>query len=313
MKKYDDIIKKINEIIEYSRRKKSQLTKEDVLNYNKIFTKILFEDIAIECASELQSLLDTEMVFHLLMNDPNVGQKNNDLEVECKNSLKQNNEYTNDYVRMLEILNNAIGKTPLELSEHSGYIICRDELNEFLNISRKLNIGPGLTMNSAKSDDARALFWKNSKLKAKKEQCLRIRNYIPEQKNIDNNMEALDKLTDRNTWLVRLSLLGISKKLSLEMVVELKRVLTEDEYNNLLTVLLEHDIFKANEIDIIKNTEYNDDDYVNDMDKLVAFFVGLGPSLNIDTLKYLILSIGKYNFDYLIEELYKIGIIKQDE
>jgi len=145
MIEYEQIIKKISEIIEKSNYKKTHVRiTED--NYDNYFKRMFEHDIAIEFVEELNNLLSIEeIMYHFIKyEDPYAANKN--LIDVCIYKQKEG-VHIEKYNRIIEILNNAVLKNLNELKENYGYIILKSEYDEFELLCKELNIGMAEKLN----------------------------------------------------------------------------------------------------------------------------------------------------------------------
>lgn len=155
-----------------------------------------------------------------------------------------------------------------------------------------------------------------------REQYKRITNFMYESKitsvpkkesiTIDTtnlkNEEVNKKL---NCDYKELVFLGMCGELTLNMISELKHLLNDEEYYNLLNTLYHYKIFSKEELLKARDEGITNLKVINDIDELVAF-LAIRKDLNIKALKGLIPVIGVTNYHYLIDQLFKYNAIDFD-
>lgn len=337
MQTYGDIIKRISEIIELSEQRKSEISVSELNeNYNRYFVSKLWYEIAVEYAKEFEELLDAERTFYLLKNAQTfdeLNKYNGSLKVVCQARGSEETEFTDDYLHLLEIINNAEGRNAFDLTEFKGYFIAKEDLTEFIRLCRSLKVGPYKVLKDSTKEEIMDTV--NLALENRKDQYKRINNYlvsayseeinptIEEQEKETTNKYTLfttidekpkDVLFNRKpnkTYYRELIYLGIIGKLSIEMVVELKNIMTTGEFELLLQDLQMWQIFTEKEFLKIKQGVYSSHTTIEDIDQLVGFFV-TRENLNSKALETLIPFIGEENFDYMMDKLFKYGAIDTD-
>ncbi|MBQ8901823.1 MAG: hypothetical protein IJY87_01995 [Bacilli bacterium] len=339
MQTYGDIIERIKEIIALSEQRKTEISVIELNeNYNNYFVSKLWYEIAVEYAKEFEELLDAERTFYLLKNAKDfdvLNRFNSALKVVCQNRGSEENELTEDYLTLLGILNNADGRTAFELTEYKGYFIVKEELTSFIAICRKLKVGPYKSLKESTKGEVTDFVY--SEMDRKKSQRNRINDYIISSYTkeinpaIDNPItkaneteytlfttideKPKDALFDRKptkTYYRELIYLGIIGKLSIDMVVELKNIMTTGDFELLLDDLQKWQIFDEKEFLKIKNKAYSNQTNIEDIDQLVGFFV-TKENLNAKALESLIPAIGIENFDYMMDKLFKYGAIEVED
>lgn len=338
MQTYGDIINRIKEIIELSEQRKSEISVVELNeNYNRYFVSKLWYEIAVEYAKEFEELLDAERTFYLLINAQDFDELNKynaALKVVCQARGSEENELTDDYLTLLGILNNADGRNAFELTEYKGYYIVKEELTTFIAVCRKLKVGPYKSLKESTKEEVNDFVY--SEISHKKSQYKRINDYLVSSYSeeitpiLDNSIKKSDEtkytlfttidekpkdvLFNRKptkTYYRELIYLGIIGKLSVDMVIELKNVMTAGEFELLLDDLQKWQIFDEKEFLRIKKGAYSNQTNIEDIDQLVGFFV-TREGLNAKALETLIPFIGEENFDYLMDKLYKYGAIDFD-
>ncbi len=261
MKTYGDIINRISEIIANSQE--MQKTNPNPKNY----THLLYNDIYKDYVSELRDLLDIERTFSILLksSEDETVKKNLDLLNLCEAKIKANDSNVNDYITLMEIIKSSFGKTPLEITEYAGYFITKEQFANFLDLCRKLKIGPCIKLNELSSSASEQEI--RNYLNTHKEQYQRINKYIAN--NHKNQLNSL--VTMVNSW----------------------HILNDQEFQELQNI----DNLVVEEIDNI--------------DKLIAYFA-TKKDFNPEALKVIIPFIGEYNYHYMLDELFKKGLIDTD-
>lgn len=283
METYGDIIKRIVEIIAISENKKLENNPEDH------FVKLLFHNILEDYADEFNDLLKSEKACYLISTNNNSGSKNNELITECLSLSEQNTALKDKYIEIVDILKTSLNKNALELEPYLGYFIDKDSFKRFLALCKEVKVGPGKVTN-LNIDTIQSL-------RENKDQKARIDKYLEE--NI-SKVEVSDPLA--NCRFKHLIYLGINGALTLDMIREERNYLSSQEYNLLVQELLDFQIFTKEELLSIEQKPKFE--RITDVDELVEFF-GNKEILNPQALKLLIPAIGLFNYNYLLDELYK--------
>lgn len=310
MENYEQIIKRITEIINISNEAKKD-------NKDNEFVRILWTDILSEYAKEFQDLIDTERTFIVIANNKNI--KNEELINECENKVKAEDENSTLYLELLEILDHAKGKTALDLIEYHGYIVLKNELSEFINICRTLEVGDSKKVLDIKPDEVKEIL--KTFLANNKEQFKRINYYMEKINQQSVSYEEVSQKVDNiineqennaksiiHSQFKELIYLGVAGKLTIQMISELQRVMSIEEYDLLIQELISWGIFKTEELSNIKTTT----SLLKNIDEVVAYFL-TREGLIVDNLKFLIPNIGLANYFYLIDKLYKLGKIDYND
>ncbi len=312
METYGDVIKRIAEIISISSERKNEFSEEEI-KYN--FSLIMHTPILNEYASEFRDLLNTEKVFYKMQNAKNINLKNIALMKLCEERISINNGDTSDYLHLLEILKSTQNGSPLTLREQMGFYVLKTDYPEFIRLCRKLTVGPYEKAKNVPNLKEEI----NSNLEDNKEQLKRIRKSIqrvmPESDStLTSNIEKIDSdnflTTSRYKELIYL---GITKKLTLEMVLDVKQVLTKDEFQELLMDLQRFCIFTNEEIEEIRKIADKKVTYINDIDEFINFTVTL-KDINMPVLKNIVKQLYGYeNYQYFIDKMYQYDKISFDE
>ena len=304
MLKYGDIIKRIKEIILLSENKKKHVTD----NNKSDFVKILHRCIDINLADEYKELLDIERTFYIMYNNPNFKDKNLDLVKKCSDLVKNNNDIDGIYLSIVDILNRVHGMPAAKLIEYKGYFVLRDDLNSFIDLCRRGKVGPSILMNALDKDSIKENF--NKDIINKQEQYKRIEQHLTsftDKEEVSVNENYLNILSVKHKEII---LLGLSNKLTVEMVILLKNRLGIKEFNEILNELKAWSIFNDEEISKIEN--HLPIENFNEIDDLVNFLI-TKDNLIVETLMTFKNTLGEYNYNYLIQELYRYGKISYED
>lgn len=329
--KYEDILNKIVDIIELSEQKKEELETKEIFENNisspndKNFFVFNPYYIYKDYYDNFEKLRNQELTYHLLKTDKYAALKNQSLVRECYKLIESDIANKEDYEKVINIINGCNGKKAEELSYIGGYFICKDDLSKFKELCNKYKIGIGVKINNDKDKVLDLL--ENSK-KQVADQKLRIQNHINKLKNefkdekaknisnksdvsiVNDNLKS-GSISEINTILncnyKEIIYLGMLGYLNSRMIVELKNIMTNNEYDELLKTLEKYNIFSHDEllnIELDVNEKINN---VTNIDELVAYFA-IKDNLNFETLKLLIPSIGIENYHYLVEQLRKFNV-----
>ncbi len=312
LKTYGDVVNRLVEIIELSNQRKSELSEEELKNFNQYFVRILYIDIFYEYAEEFKDLLDIENTFQILINST-LKNKNDDLILTCQSKMNINNGDYNYYNELITILQNTKGKSGFDLKEYQGYLVLKSDYNRFLWLMRKLKLVPEIK-DLSEEEREKAV---QDKIQKTKEQYKRlVPFFLAKQKEEVKNTEKQEEISfsEHFTSSEFLSLLGdgIIGKLSFEQVLELRNKLTFEEYNALLEEFRIWHVFSDEELNKLKKANSRFSKYVSNIDELVGYFVKQ-KEVDIEALALLIPAIGKSNFRYLLSELYEYGAISLDD
>lgn len=329
MQTYNDILNRIIEIIEISENIRRN-SKNEVLDIEN-FSLIRHYPIHKDYVEEFNRLLNAERTYYLLYQnkDSNVGEKNTKLLEECRNNSTQP-----DFLELAEIINRSFKRTANELYEYLGYYVLREDCNRFIELCKKLHVGPCVALRDLNPDDARKEI--NNSLFVNKEQGRRIKKYlfneveekdekvfeeqfivVPEKQIEEASQEELAESNGSYVFVNadkpvlscdfrEIIYLGMSGQLTLKMVQTLKDLLTNAEFKELINLLIEYNIFTKGELSEI--VEVSNNRVVTDIDELVGYFA-IKDSLNVEGLKSLIPTIGLWNYHYMIDQLFKYGAI----
>lgn len=309
MNTYEEIIERIIEIIDLSK------------NINNVdCTTINHFVIANEFVEEFKELLDSEKTFYSLGNDLAAFKKNYELICQCKKYIEDN--FDNDYLEVINILEQSYGESVDELIEYFGYYIRKQDLNDFSKLCKKLRIGPSILLKDCNPEIIKSEIYEN--LNKNKEQYNRIKTYLipttndikEENNNINENSDELDNQENLPLLLKgnfkELIYLGIKGYLTIEMVVDLKNVLSKQQFQELVNRLLEFKIFNRDDINQIEKLSQKNIRMIDNINELVVYFA-IRKDIDIKALKVLVPYIGIENYHYLVDQLYRFDAIDYDD
>ena len=138
MIKYEDILNEMFEIIMKSALEKKDMTNKEI-DISKEFTNILGYDIQNKYLDRFNTLVDAERTYSYL-NKSLDNMINNDLLI---NLLIGRKELI--VKELINILNNPKDKNIEDVTEYHGYIVCKSDLESFINITKILKVGPFFT------------------------------------------------------------------------------------------------------------------------------------------------------------------------
>ncbi len=326
--KYEDILSRMVEIITISEQKKKELEAKGMYDKNissqdnKNFVAFYPYYIYKEYALEFENLRNQELTYHILKTDKYAGLKNQALIKECTSKMNDNVENKSVYEELVNIINRSNGKPAIELCYINGYFVCQSDVARFKDICNMYKIGFAKKIIDSKDETMEVIEnAKNQVLEQKsriQEYINKINNYSSNSKNeeiksnpfnvvvdIENNKNGELNIT-LNCKYKEIVYLGMLGYLNANMIVELKNVMSDTEFNELLDVLDEYMIFSHDEllnIGIDVNEKIKD---FKTIDELVAYFA-IRENLNVETLKLLIPSIGIDNYHYLMDQLFKFN------
>lgn len=326
--KQEDILNRMVEIITISEQKKNELEAQGIVNKNghsqndtyfiTFYPYFIYKDYALE----FENLRNQELTYHILKTDKYAGLKNQALIKECMTMINGNVQNKSVYEELINIINRSNGKPANELSYINGYFICRSDVERFKEICNMYKIGYAKKIVDSK-DEAMELVenTKNQVLEQKsrvQEHINKLNSSVSNKKNEvieDNSFDVVidgknSKSNDLNITLnckyKEIVYLGMLGYLNSNMIVELKNVMSDSEFKELLDVLDEYMIFTHDEL---LNIGLDVNEKVKDfktIDELVAYFA-IRENLNVEALKMLIPSIGIDNYHYLMDQLFKFN------
>lgn len=335
---YLEILNRIVEIINLSSDKKQELESKGIFDKDKInaddknFYVFYPYYIYKEYYNEFEYLKSKELTFYNLRTDKYAGLKNQTLIKECRNYISNNSTNSSDYREIINIINRCNGKKASELVYIMGYYVCDDDLVNFKKLCNKCHVGFGKSArdnememyeqveNTNKQiEEQKRRIEKHMKSLNKEETSKDIVDSIKEDlpKNITNDIDNEEQplkeklsitLNGKYKEFIYLGMLGY---LNIKMIIELKNIMTNEEFSELLNDLKKYNIFTQDELLDI-NIEANEKvKNVNSIDELVAFLV-TREGLNVDALKIFIPSIGIENYHYLMDQLFRFNKIDFD-
>lgn len=312
MIKYKDIIKKIVEIIEFSKEKKKEFSEEELKDN---FSKIMYFDIFNEKAEEFRELLDLEKIFYFVMNGYDITLNNNRLLDFCQNEASKENENTEFFLKLITILNDVKGAPLTELAEIAGYYVLKSDFKEFSFLCEYLKVGPFQKF----KDRVGAKEEIYARLNENKKQYSRIKEATEkvdyEKSNLFqyNASEEGRKKPTISSKYKELIYLGFTQKLTFDMVKDVREIMSEEEYEELLNDLSKFGIFSLDEIAELKKFKNATITTINDIDEFIAF-MAIRDNLNVYALKQIVISIYGYeNYHYFMNKMFQYGKISFEE
>lgn len=304
MDNYGDVIGRLAEIIINGQIKKAQGTAEVVS-----FRGYYIEKNEIE---EFRELLAVESSFYALNTRSDTTKLNDELLRLCEKRLKDNPNDTS-YIRLLEILDNTFGKPCNVLEEHCGYFISKENYLEFCELCSKLKVGPCSILKDSNNDFSKQII--TDSINNKHMQNERLKNYIESnynQKVYRSFLTENPNTGERNFIFEHIIFLGINNLLTISFVVNMRNMMSEEKFNQLLTIIRACKFFSAEDMNKIYTLSNPTEQESLDIDGLIEFLAKT-KELDFAALNNLIPSIGIYEYHYLIDELYKCGVITLEE
>lgn len=287
MNSYQEIVSKITDIITKSQNQENTL-------------KVLHFDILTEYYEEFKKLIDIENVWHELSTDINQYINNNNQLVLEANAVK-NDKNISLVEELINLLNSCTGLTPYELIIIDGYVVARDNEKEFVDITKKLHIGPYRPI--VKMTDVKENLDNNRQRKLNQHE--RIKAFLPKYE-VENNQNAI------NSNFKHLILLFNSGYLNKDSLKYLSTVLNDLEYIALLNDLKKYLILNEEEYDTFYNYRSGEPVVIDTIDELVLYLSNI-KDLTIEMVLTFKSIYGKSFVDTLILELYKKGIFETSE
>ena len=288
---YHEILNRIVEIIKNSNS-----------NEGKKLSVCSFK-ILEEYYDEFSELIKTEKVWFELSNNVNEYIKNNvNLIDSTKSIIKTESQ---DMVnKLIEILNSTDGLTPKDLEIIDKYVIPKNKKKEFIQITKKLHIGPYIPIRKLGKDESISIYeFENHKLN---EQHERIKKYISNS-IIEKKDES--EFFGNNKILIMLFNSGFLKKDAIPYIGTITDFI---KYKSLLLDLKKYLIISDEEYDYYYSLRSKDPVITNTLSDLVIFF-----SNTKDISLASILNFGDYLpsglLDDLIFELFKNGTLEASE
>lgn len=299
MQKYGDIISKIRELIEASLERKKELSDEEIKNYSYYFTRVLNFDICIEYVDEFKELLELERTFFAYQNSENPLKNNEELISLCNEKIQSENENTENYVALKELLEASKNQSLNLIVEHKGYYILKDRFEEFIELCQFLNVGPFRLISELSSEELQN--YADTFSQSKKEQLVRLTNIINPKLTSEDAKNVI--YNDNYSYIS----LGLHGKLTFEYVSTLKGVLGVERFEELLAELENWMIFTKEEISEIREMALSVNSSASMLDLVQHFSKQV--DLDVRTLASIIPAIGVNNYKFLVFELYKLGVI----
>lgn len=287
MNSYQDLIKRIIDIINKSMNKDNTI-------------KILHFNILPEYYEEFRKLIEIENVWYeLLTNINQYVNNNNQLALEA-NVIKNENNY--DLVEKLnEILKSSYGLTPFDLVIIDGYVISKNDEKSFIDITKKLHIGPYKPIVNVND--------LNSKLDINRQRKLnqhdRLKKNLPNYE-LDNNN---DTINSKFKHLILLFNSGLLEKSALKY---LSKALNDLEYISLLNDLKKYLILNEEEYNTFYSYRSGEPVVIDTIDELVLYLSNI-KDLTIEMVMPFKEIYGASFLDNLILELYKKGVFEASE
>lgn len=282
---YDLIIKEIEKILLVSKGS-TDVSKICYFTVDKRFEK------------EFTELIDFENTWHELVENADE-LRSNIIALKFEARKTRNEELAH---RLEIILDNVSNKPCSELKVIMGYILCRSDEKEFIEITKKLHIGPYKPLKDASDYEKIKLRYETKKSKIQFE---RINYHLTVKEN-----ESLKSAIDiSNKAVLYLQSAGYLKQGALEY---LKDNLEASEYIKLLDDLYAFSAITKENYDELKHKRMGAINYSSALEELVQYFQSL-QDVQIDDILKLKPMYGKFLIDSLIFELVKKNIITNDE
>lgn len=287
MNSYQDLIKRTTDIINKSMNKDNTI-------------KILHFNILPEYYEEFRKLIEIENVWYeLLTNINQYVNNNNQLALEA-NVIKNENNY--DLVEKLNaILKSSYGLTPFDLVIIDGYVISKNDEKSFIDITKKLHIGPYKPIVNVND--------LNSKLDINRQRKLnqhdRLKKNLPNYE-LDNNN---DTINSKFKHLILLFNRGLLEKSALKY---LSKALNDLEYISLLNDLKKYLILNEEEYNTFYSYRSGEPVVIDTIDELVLYLSNI-KDLTIEMVMPFKEIYGASFLDNLILELYKKGVFEASE
>ena len=335
--KYQDILNRIIEILILSEQKRKELESLGITDIGKKLNERNFEGyhpfvIYKEYYQEFEYLKNKELTFCLLTEDREVGLKNHLLLSECRERLATDTHNKQDLEDIIKILEKSNGMKADNLMHIVGYFVPETDYEVFKEKCYQLKIGPckeiaknkeefliHFEKNRSEIDKQRKRIIKHFKKSIDKreieEELIDKEVFIDAKKKEINNSDNLQceenldiNLEGKFKEIIYLGMLG---HLNIKMVSELKTILKENEFKELINVLKQNGIFTESDLLEIELEANKKVKTITDIDELVAYFA-VRKNLNVAALKVLIPSIGIDNYHYLMDQLFRFNAIDID-
>lgn len=331
---YQDILNRIVEIINLSEQKRRELESQGIFDKDKKPEEKNFEVyhpfvIYKEYKKEFQNLKNKELTYCLLSQDEQAGLKNHLLIEECKKRLQTDIENRQDLEMIITILQKSYGRKADGLTYLTGYFIPDEDYNIFKTICSKLNIGPQKKLSDSKEEFLKYLKINQREISNQRKRILKHMKMFAVEREVEEDLVIKDieretKRQELDDYPSNLSeekndinldgkfkeiiYWGMLGYLDIKMVSELKTILKESEFQELINALMQYGIFTEEELLDIEIESKKKIKTITDIDELVAFFA-VRKDLNVVALKALIPSIGIDNYHYLMDQLFRFNTI----
>lgn len=321
LKTYGDIIERIMEIIRISEQKMLAMDPNELKeHFNEHFAYILYSNIDVALVNEFRELIDAERTFFLIKNNSPLDSLDKTkilLEICKENSLPQNNNCFY-YDEIAQIINESYGRSAFDLTEYKGYYILRERLNRWLWLMRKLDLFPDeRKMNETeRKNEINRILYENH------EQYQRLQEYLEQAKkqsdnSVKENNNVIDfneysgfKPTFKNKKFGDLVLVGLNGGLTKDTIKCLRFLYSDEDYEQLLTELLEWQIFNQNEIAEFRTIPKDSIMVTDSMEQLLTFFINSKIKVeDANALRLLQPAIGYENLKTFVNILYLSGSI----
>ncbi len=287
MSSYQDLITRITDIISKSMNKDNTI-------------KIIHFNILPEYYEEFRKLIDIENVWYELSTDINkYVNNNNQLILEANVIKNENNSFLVE--KLIEILNSSYGLTPFDLVLIDGYVISKNNEKSFIDITKKLHIGPYQPIINIKDVNSRLDINRQRKLN----QYNRLKGNLPNYE-LDNNNDMI------NSKFKHLILLFNSGTLEKSVLKYLSTILNDLEYITLLNDLKKYLILNEEEYNTFYSYRSGEPVIIDTIDELVLYLSNI-KDLTIEMVLTFKEIYGASFVDTLILELYKKGVFEASE
>ncbi len=289
MQDLNDVIKRIGEIINISKNNLQDKSAEEIKSN---FTYILHTYISNEFVGELKRLLELEEIAALLQKEE---------PFKLNNELMHFIEKSNNplYYPLYDILKQSYNSRALDLKEYNGYFVREEHYANFLKFCSAYKIGPFSPLSSSKAEDVKEKV--AIALNRRKAQEQRINQYLTYQKEKEQQRLLF------NDKYAHIIFLGVNGKLTKDMISLYKREMSNEEYEELLNELLKWQVITKMDLAELRYITP-----VHAVDDLVEYFAKK-ENVDMESLSLLIPSLGEVQYNYLIDELFKLNVIAFDD
>ena len=261
-------------------------------------SKICYFTVDKKYVKEFSELIEFENTWYLI-SENSMELRNNIISLKFEASKTHQEELVS---RLNNILDNVSSKPCSELKVIMGYIICKSDEEEFIEITKKLHIGPYKPLKDASSYDKIRLL---QEIKSNKKQFERI-NYHLTLKQVESyksDIKASNKL------VLYLQSAGFLKPGALEY---LKDFIDYDSYQQMLDELYTFSAINKSTYEDLKYKRKTTPEYSSTLLELTEYFQSL-QDVQIDDVLKLVPVYGEYTIDSLLFELVKKNIITNQE